>query len=365
MNMAEVKSLVRIDAVVRRYHPNPLRREGHHLVTTCPFHQDKGRPNLVVFPGQNNYKCFACGAQGDPIDFVARILHLGRDGQAAAAQILIRDFGLQRAGSAVRHLAPPAPARTVQELDLVYSALLSVLDLAPGHLEELHRRGLSDNAIHRNVYRTLPPPADRPDVMRRLLALLRMPAALRHVPGFARSSSTGEVTLFGAPGLLIPIRTTAGQVRALQVRPDGDHSRALGKYQWLSTPDTPGRQDGTSSGAPCHVSGQHHLAAGELWITEGALKADVLSDRRQVATLAVPGAAVWRGAPAIVRLLQPRRVVIAFDQDRDPDTRRQVGRHALALRDALAGYDVAFATWEPDKAKGIDDALVAGVTIHV
>lgn len=365
MNMAEVKSLVHIDDVVRRYHDTPLRREGHHLVTTCPFHHDKGRPNLVVFPGQNNYKCFACGAQGDPIDFVARILDLGRDGQATAAKVLIRDFGLQRLGTAPRRDEPPAPARTVQELDLVYSALLSVLDLAPDHLEELRRRGVSDDAIHRNVYRTLPPPTDRADVMRRLLALLRIPAALRHVPGFARSSSTGEFTLFGAPGLLIPIRTAAGQVRALQVRPDGEHARALGKYQWLSTPDTPGRQDGASSGAPCHIAGQHCIVQGELWITEGALKADVLSDRRQVPALAVPGAAVWRGAPAIVRLLQPRRVVIAFDQDRDPDTRRQVGRHALALRDALAGYNVTFATWDPDKAKGIDDALVAGATIHV
>lgn len=365
MNMAELKSLIRIDDVVRRYHPVPLRREGHHFVTRCPFHQDRGRPNLVVFPEHSNYKCFACGAQGDPIDFVARILRLGRDGQAAAAKVLIRDFGLDRAGVAARRLEPLPPARTVRELDLVYSALLSVLELCADHRDELRLRGLSVSAIHRNVYRTLPPAADRSDAMRRLLSLLRSEVLLTHVPGFARLSAAGEFALFGAPGLLIPIRTAAGQIQALQVRPDGDRARALGKYQWLSTPDSPARHDGASSGAPCHIAGQHCLAQGELWITEGALKADVVSDHRQVAALAVPGAAVWRAAPAIVRVLGPRHVVIAFDQDRDPETRRHVGGHALALRDSLAGHDVTFATWDPREAKGIDDALLAGATIHV
>lgn len=365
MNMAAIKSLVRIEDVVRRYHQAPQKREGHHLLVRCPFHDDKGRPNLVLFPDRNNYKCFTCGAQGDSIDFVSRILRLGRDGQAQAAQVLVRDFHLRDVPRSANRPPAAQPPRPVEELDLVYSALLSLLSLHPLHRAQLRARGLSDGGIVRNGYRSLPPWADRPTIVLRLEDLLKGHKPLSRIPGFAVGAASQAWTLYGAPGLLIPIRTPAGQVRGLQVRPDGEQARRAGKYHWISTPDSPEHHGGASSGAPCHVTGHPYLAKGDLWISEGPLKTDVLSDRLQVAGLAVPSVSSWREAPAIVHLLQPRRVVIAFDQDRNPNTRRLVARQALALRNALAGYDVNYATWDPSRAKGIDDAILAGTPLHV
>src|SRR3990170_3304675 len=53
-----------------------LRPVGRRLVGSCPFHRD-GRPSLVVYPRNESYFCFGCGAGGDVIDFVARLHGVG------------------------------------------------------------------------------------------------------------------------------------------------------------------------------------------------------------------------------------------------------------------------------------------------
>jgi len=53
-----------------------LRPNGHRLVGVCPFHRD-GSPSLVVYPRNESYFCFGCGAGGDVIDFVARLHGVG------------------------------------------------------------------------------------------------------------------------------------------------------------------------------------------------------------------------------------------------------------------------------------------------
>ncbi len=53
-----------------------LRPSGQRLVGRCPFHRDS-RPSLVVYPANQSYFCFGCGAGGDVIDFVARLEGVG------------------------------------------------------------------------------------------------------------------------------------------------------------------------------------------------------------------------------------------------------------------------------------------------
>lgn len=53
----------------------------------CPFHNDK-HPSMKV---DNRYHCFACGADGDVINFTASLFNLS---QYEAAQKLINDFRL-------------------------------------------------------------------------------------------------------------------------------------------------------------------------------------------------------------------------------------------------------------------------------
>ena len=83
-----------------------LRQKGREWVGLCPFHDDK-TPSLavVVHKGDAFYKCFACGAAGNAIDFVVE--HLRMDFGGALR------FLAQRAGIT---LAPPA-ARRPGEVD--------------------------------------------------------------------------------------------------------------------------------------------------------------------------------------------------------------------------------------------------------
>lgn len=53
-----------------------LQPNGHRLVGSCPFHRDV-RPSLVVYPRNESYFCFGCGAGGDVIDFVGRLHGVG------------------------------------------------------------------------------------------------------------------------------------------------------------------------------------------------------------------------------------------------------------------------------------------------
>lgn len=83
-----------------------LRQKGREWVGLCPFHDDK-TPSLAVVThkGDGFYKCFACGAAGNSIDFVME--HLRMDFGGALR------FLAQRAGIT---LAPPA-ARRAGEVD--------------------------------------------------------------------------------------------------------------------------------------------------------------------------------------------------------------------------------------------------------
>jgi len=70
---------------VRRQHPLSdvvagygvqLRRSGSALVGRCPFHADRGRPNLTLH-NSGRWICYRCQARGDVISFVQRMEQVG------------------------------------------------------------------------------------------------------------------------------------------------------------------------------------------------------------------------------------------------------------------------------------------------
>lgn len=52
-----------------------LIHKGKNHIGKCPFHEDK-RASLIVNENRQHYKCFACGAGGDAIDFLMKIKHV-------------------------------------------------------------------------------------------------------------------------------------------------------------------------------------------------------------------------------------------------------------------------------------------------
>ena len=84
-----VKDNVSLREVAQRYGIDVNR----YSKALCPFHNDR-HPSLYV--ADDHYYCFACGAQGDVIDFVGRLFQLP---PYNAARKLMADF----------HLSPDKP----------------------------------------------------------------------------------------------------------------------------------------------------------------------------------------------------------------------------------------------------------------
>ena len=66
-----------------------LKRRGSTLVGLCPFHMER-TPSFAVYPDEQRYHCFGCGAHGDIFDF----LHAqeGLDIRAAAERLTGGNF---------------------------------------------------------------------------------------------------------------------------------------------------------------------------------------------------------------------------------------------------------------------------------
>jgi DNA primase len=80
-----------------------------HLIGLCPFHDDKGNPNLVVTPGKGLFHCLACGAAGNGIQFVQKF-----DGISFRHAFELLDEGGQAAFSGS---AEPLKRTTVPKLE--------------------------------------------------------------------------------------------------------------------------------------------------------------------------------------------------------------------------------------------------------
>jgi len=107
MNIYEtVKNLVTVREAAERYGLNINR----HGMTCCPFHEDQ-HPSMKL---DERYHCFGCGADGDVIDFTAKLFNLS---PYEAAEKLNRDFG---AGCLPEPAHPPPrpqnPARHCHEV---------------------------------------------------------------------------------------------------------------------------------------------------------------------------------------------------------------------------------------------------------
>lgn len=72
VNFAEIKSRVALDHLLRHYRVEGLRGSGRHQVRgRCPIHQGQSIEAFHANLERNVFHCFACGAGGNVLDFVA------------------------------------------------------------------------------------------------------------------------------------------------------------------------------------------------------------------------------------------------------------------------------------------------------
>lgn len=169
------------------------------------------------------------------------------------------------------------------------------------------------------------------------------------------------------PMLLIPYRDELDRIQACQIRVMSRKTAPRGRrYFWLSGP---ARLGGASCGTPPHFA---RFGSGPtpkpLLVTEGALKAEsIVGSIKDLDIVAVPGVACSHDR--IIAAARGRLLLIGFDRDMDvnPHVARAVtGLLRLRRRDQRrdsCDNGVGILMWD-DRAKGIDDAILAGLPIH-
>ena len=271
----------------------------------CPFcHDNKYHLNVNTHKGV--YKCVHCGTGGGTLDLFSRV-YLGAplstlDGKEVY-KTLLKCLG--QGGEVYRTFkkieeVPEEQTASDDVLDRAYTEFLSIFRLSKHHRENLIKRGLSEEAIRDNGYKTFGDLAtlitsevmnefeklrlaekfkghERTRYYKSYAALasfaigriLRQKGLeLKGVPGFFEFDGTWCAVI--EEGMLIPTRNVFGKIVGLQIRKD----RGEVRYKTFSSRGLP-------SGAEVGISRLHFpknnpkLIGSKVYLTEGPLKADV------------------------------------------------------------------------------------------
>jgi hypothetical protein len=243
-----------------------------------------------------------------------------------------------------------------------YFLLEECLTLNSKHGDQLlNERRLSDATIAANLYASMPGEDSLPDVCGKLRE--RFGEGLKGVPGFYRDEA-GRWKMLHIGGLMIPVRDVRGRIAGLQIRPD---VMLESKYIWFSTnPDKDKYADGASSGAPLHfVKPDLAGSSGFAFITEGALKADIISEISECAVVGIAGATTFNaetfGAELLKSVPELRRVAVALDSDWRTKKSVRGGLKRLLLAFEKTKLKVTVLDWDADHGKGLDDYMIAAL----
>jgi hypothetical protein len=248
----------------------------------------------------------------------------------------------------------------------IYSKLIQeCLVLAQNHRKELRRRGLNDEAINHNAYRSTPWVLYADNIARALA-----PYDLNGVPGFYKDGERWRMVKMPA-GITIPVRDWRARIQGMMIRRD----EGKPKYVWLSSnPDLKDDDDkqryphGTSSGAPVHHSRPELIrVSNSVIVTEGALKADVISHLSGQPAIGVAGVSTFgQNFAADLRSHFPQlsEVVVAYDKDLYQKKEVYDALMKLTAQLERARFRVRIRDWAGD-AKGYDDFLLSQIRREV
>lgn len=217
-----------IEAVVSPY--VRLKRRGRNLVGLCPFHGEK-TPSFTLYPENNSFYCFGCGAGGNVITFIQKIENLDYvDAVKLLAQragMRLPDTGEDDAASRMRTHILEANREAAR---LYHQALYS--PAGKDALAYYHSRGYTDKTIRHFGL------GWAPDSFHFLIDGLRQKGFRDEVLQAAflakRSQKNGRLFDIFRNRVIIPIIDVRGNVVAFGGRVLDDS-----KPKYLNTSDTP------------------------------------------------------------------------------------------------------------------------------
>lgn len=276
----------------------------------CPFcGETHGKLNINV--EKNVFRCNRCDVSGGMLKLYADLHNVTL---SEANQQIREALGK---GEYRTDYAKPVQKETetirlasAEDIDRTYRKMLSLLTLNRKHQEDLLKRGLKQEQIEEQHYRSVPLFGIRNMTDR----LEKEGCTLQGVPGFYRDKDGAWTMNFKAEnsGILIPIVSLEGLIQGFQIRVD--HVTDTKKYIWLSSVSY---NQGVSSGSPVHVIG--NLKAERIYLTEGALKGTIAHYLSGETFICVAGVNQYRNLRPVLEQMQGygmKQLLEAYDMDK-------------------------------------------------
>ena len=317
----------------------------------CPCCDTHNKKHLNINLVKNAFCCPKCGFSGGMLDLYGYYAKTDRSkAYKAIIEKLQIDANTVQTHREKRQQQPTVteyPLTGIEERDATYRAFLSRLSLATDHRENLLSRGLTDEVIQQNLYRTTPA-GGYAAIAKQLLSEGHY---LSGVPGFYRKE--GAWTYYGTRrGILLPVRDYYGRIQGLKVRLDNVTRR---KFRWLSTAEM---QDGCGAEAWTHIVGD---AQDTILLIEGPLKADIVHYLTGMTLVAVSGVGSLTHLQQTLTVMQEqgvRKVMTAFDMDMMTNCHVQKDFRRLTAMLQELGFQFGTYLWDP-RFKGLDDYVWA------
>ena len=329
----------------------------------CPVCGDGSRKkkmniNFRNHEGEGTFRCPKCDTGGGPLQFWA--LFRGLDINAPAKELSADYHAYMRSQNKdgkkeVRKTYTPPPRIDVDTADVdtrhrTYEAFLSMLTLSPSHKENLLERGLDEETIRKKGYKSAPLLGHEAICQN----LLNKGYVLEGVPGFYKDSKGTWTFLRFSSGFLIPQRDGRGRIQGMQIRLENPFDDR--RYFTISTGEKYNK--GAKGLSVCHLARGKDLK--DIIITEGPLKADIISYFTGYSVIAVPGVSslgYLKQALYDLKCKGMQKVTIAYDMDLyEKDTvEAALNRLKKMLEDMYIPYTVL--VWDKEY-KGLDDWLL-------
>ena len=359
----------------------------------CP-ECNKNKLNINVAKGVWN--CPRCGIGGGTLSLYVRFglgeLNYTKEAGKRAMKEIKKQLGIgfdtkyQYTNSDNSNYVDDMTHLSDSQLDKVYSRMLKIpaLRLLSEHRANLLKRGLTQETIESNEYRSLPErlylpkgkretldefKAEELDILYRERPELKklgkkniisglyigtymhdyLKYDLTNVPGFFQIK--GIWCFKYTPGILIPVRNIKGEIVNLQIRTDS------GKLRYM-TVSSKGYENGVSGGSRTHfpVNNPPIGPDTEIRITEGPLKADValsMTKPSNVAYIAILGVNSTKDLSIVIDRLSEcgcNTFVNAFDMDKltNPNVARAMKKIKKIVTEKGLRYRQLF--WDSETA---------------
>ncbi len=295
--------LTRVDIVQLVNSYVPLRKAGRYFTACCPFHQEK-TPSFIIFPENQHYHCFGCGAHGTSITFLMEYCRLN---YVEAIQELATQVGVEvvyETGHSPKYSEPSALYDILAQAATYYQQQLLNNPPILNYLRET--RKLTDQILH--DFNLGYAPGDRDNLLRTLGTNSEKKSWLLKAGLIKQLENTGHLQDRFCHRVVFPIHDRQGRII-------GFGGRALTQQQvpkYLNSPETPLFQKGRELYGWYFARKIRQLHS--VFVVEGYLDLIALVQHNIPNGVATLGTATTRDQ--LIRLFQEvPKLIFCFDGD--------------------------------------------------